>query len=96
MVQLIAVDSTQAAHIRTDIASGHKDRVPGAVRMSLGLGTTHSDVDYAVGALETIIRKGPKWSYRLLEESGEYAPDPETRPLPYLSTSLGPAAGVSA
>jgi selenocysteine lyase/cysteine desulfurase len=84
MVELIGVNEARADHIRADIASGHKDRIPGAVRMSMGLGTTQEDIDYLVAALESVARDGPRWRYRVLEVSGEYVPDPDTRHWPDL------------
>ena len=88
MTNLIKIDDTEAARIRSNIASCHKDRMPGAVRISLGLGTTRQDIDYVAAALESIIRDGPRWRYRVLEGTAEYVPDPETRAWPDLPLSL--------
>jgi selenocysteine lyase/cysteine desulfurase len=88
MTSLIKIDDSEAARIRVNIASCHKDRVPGAVRISLGLGSTREDIDYVAAALESIIRNGPRWSYRVLEGTADYVPEPETRSWPELPFSL--------
>lgn len=88
MQQLLDFDATEAASIRHDIACGRKDRVPGAVRISIGLGTTRQDIDDITQALMTIVTDGPSWGYRVVEASGEYVPDPETRLWPDLPLPL--------
>ncbi len=94
MVKLIGVNDARADRIHADIASGHKDRIPGAVRMSIGLGTTRADIDYFVAALESVLRDGPRWRYRVLGTSGEYVPDPDTRQWPDLPLSLRSPASM--
>jgi len=82
MQKLIRIDDTGATAIREAIATGHKERIPGAVRISLGLDTRREDIDYVAHALDSIARNGPMWGYRVLEASGEYVPNPETRSRP--------------
>ncbi len=84
MTSLIKISDADAGQIRADIAASHRDRVPGAVRASLGLGTTHEDIDYLVAALESVRRDGPGWHYSVSEASGEYEPDPDSRVWPEL------------
>jgi selenocysteine lyase/cysteine desulfurase len=88
MVRLISVDDAEAARLRHSLAGGHKGGIPGAVRVSVGLGTTRDDIDYLADALDAVVREGPRWQYRLEEASGEYMPDPETRHWPELPLSL--------
>ncbi|HEY7599226.1 MAG TPA: aminotransferase class V-fold PLP-dependent enzyme, partial [Candidatus Limnocylindrales bacterium] len=89
VMQLLHAD---ADAIKADLADDDKTRVPGAVRISLGVSTTEADIDAAVAALATIAESGPRWTYRQDRHSGEYAPDPDTRPLPALAFRLSEAA----
>ncbi len=90
ILSLLHVGTTEAERIRTEISDGAKGRVPGAVRASMGLGTTRDDVDALAAALDSIVKWGPRWTYRLDAATGEYVPDPETRPMPALPIALAP------
>jgi hypothetical protein len=46
--------------------------LPGAVRASIGLGTTIADVDRLVAALEDIAHTGPRARYVHVPEHDEY------------------------
>ncbi|WP_024795099.1 aminotransferase class V-fold PLP-dependent enzyme [Tomitella biformata] len=52
----------------------------GAVRASIGLGSTAADVNRLILAIEALRTCGPAWGYAKTE--GHWAPSPETRPLP--------------
>lgn len=65
---------------------GHAD---GAVRASIGLGSSEADVDRLVDAVAHLVRSGPGWSYT--EEAGWWNPVPDPRPFPELADG---AAGV--
>jgi len=56
----------------------------GAVRLSLGLGTTHEEIDYTIAALQTIAAQGAQWRYEHCPKSGECRPVPDTRVWPAL------------
>jgi selenocysteine lyase/cysteine desulfurase len=88
MLHLLHVASDEAGAIRSEILAGNKGRVPGAVRASVGIGTTRDDIDALCCALEVIVADGPRWAYRLDPISGEYEPDPETRRWPDLPVAL--------
>jgi selenocysteine lyase/cysteine desulfurase len=60
----------------------------GALRASLGLGTTEEHVDRLLAGLDALLSHGPRWNYRLRD--GQLAPDPDPRPLP--GFLAGPAA----
>lgn len=49
----------------------------GAVRASLGVGTTAEDVDRLADALTTLVRRGPGWTYAVVD--GRWAPTPDPR-----------------
>lgn len=53
-------------------------RPGGAVRASLGLGSSSADVDRLVAALHTLIVDGPSWAHA--KTDGVWSPAPETRP----------------
>ncbi|GAA1385161.1 aminotransferase class V-fold PLP-dependent enzyme [Pseudonocardia kongjuensis] len=50
-----------------------------AVRVSLGLRSTGSDVDRLVDALGRLARRGPRWTYAVVD--GRWTPTPDPRPL---------------
>lgn len=56
---------------------GHRG---GAVRASIGLGSTAADVNRLILAIEALRTCGPNWGY--VKSDGHWAPSPETRPLP--------------
>ncbi|MEU6563964.1 aminotransferase class V-fold PLP-dependent enzyme [Nocardia nova] len=52
--------------------------VDGAVRASVGLGTSVADVDRLIDALRRLVRDGARWNYTRAD--GQWSPVPETRP----------------
>ncbi|MGH2388821.1 MAG: aminotransferase class V-fold PLP-dependent enzyme, partial [Chloroflexota bacterium] len=56
----------------------------GAVRLSMGIGTTYEDIDYTVEALRAIAVAGPAWQYRQCPTTGEHLPTPDPRAWPEL------------
>ncbi|MDG3009326.1 aminotransferase class V-fold PLP-dependent enzyme [Rhodococcus sp. D2-41] len=68
----------------------------GAVRTSLGLGSTADDVERLIRAIDQLLTCGPVWDYAA-DARGQWAPVPETRTLPdFLGGHLigDPAAGT--
>src|SRR5579875_932160 len=55
----------------------------GAVRASIGLGTSSDDVDAILGAIGELIRHGPRWTYAAVD--GYLSPSPDPRPAVDLS-----------
>lgn len=55
----------------------------GAVRASIGLGTSSDDVDALLGAIRALIQHGPRWNYAAVD--GYVSPDPDPRPAVDLS-----------
>ena len=55
----------------------------GAVRASIGLGTSSDDVDAILLAISALIRHGPRWTYAAVD--GYISPDPDPRPAVDLS-----------
>ena len=84
MMRLLRVSDAEADRLLDETRAGHHERLPGAARMSLGLGSTKADVDTFADALRAIATDGPRWTYAVADETDEYEPDPDPRPLPPL------------
>lgn len=92
MLHLLHMDDSAAAAIRAALRAGEEPPLPGAVRMSFGLGTTEADVHAVADALASIAADGPRWTYRVSRTTGEWEPDPDPRPWPDLPLAAGGAA----
>jgi selenocysteine lyase/cysteine desulfurase len=79
MVELLNVSDDEVSSIRTRLAAGDHTSVPGAVRLSLGLGTTQDDLDYFLESLEDLTRKGPRGRYSVNPATGDYEPQMDPR-----------------
>ena len=88
MVRLLKVADDEVDRLMIEMRAGHHERLPGAARMSLGLGSTTADVDALADALRAIAAEGPRWTYAVNPDSSEYEPDPDPRPLPALPMRL--------
>ena len=88
MLQLLGVSDDEVDRLRAGMKRGEKSKIPGAVRMSLGLGTRRSDIDHLVTSLEQVAMEGPRWHYRVDPQTGDYLPDPDPRPWPDLPINL--------
>ena len=88
MVRLLKVADDEVDRLMHEMRAGHHERLPGAARMSLGLGSTTADVDALADALRAIAADGPRWTYAVNPDSSEYEPDPDPRPLPSLPMRL--------
>ncbi len=72
MTHLLGVPDGAAEHFHAELRAGRHPALPGAVRASIGLGTTTEDVDRLVRALHEIARHGPRSSYVHVAEHDEY------------------------
>ena len=88
MLHLMHVDRAEVDRIGLELLAGDRRRVPGAVRVSLGLGTTAADIDYLADALATIAEGGPTWDYRRSAQTAEYEPVADPRSWPDLPLRL--------
>jgi selenocysteine lyase/cysteine desulfurase len=88
MMRLLKVDDVESHRLVDELRAGHHERLPGAARMSLGLGSTTADVDFFADALRAIAAHGPRWTYAVAEETDEFEPNPDTRPLPPLAARM--------
>ena len=74
MTHLLDVPHAQSQRLHAELRAGRSPRLPGAVRASIGLGTTTEDVDRLVGALREIAARGPRSTYVHVPEHDEYRP----------------------
>jgi selenocysteine lyase/cysteine desulfurase len=88
ITELLDIDDHAIADIRSALHAGRTHAMPGAVRMSIGLGTTSADIDRLVDALEDITVSGPRWTYRTSPDGKDCWPDPDPRPRPQLAFEL--------
>ena len=88
MVRLLEVDDVEVHRLLDETRVGHHERLPGAARMSLGLGSTTADIDILAEALEQLAEYGAQWTYAIDPETEMYEPVPDPRPLPLLSARL--------
>ena len=74
MARLLDVSDAEAAQLGAELRAGRRPPLPGAVRASIGLGTTPEDIDRLTGALGELAAVGPRWRYRHVPEHDEYEP----------------------
>ena len=60
MTHLLGVPDGEAQRFHAELRAGRHPALPGAVRASIGLGTTAEDIDRLVGALREIAAYGPR------------------------------------
>lgn len=85
---LLGIDEHAIAGISAALRTGRSIAMPGAVRLSIGLGTTSSDIERLVGALQRLAVSGPQWTYRTSPDGKDCSPDPDPRPRPELAFEL--------
>jgi len=84
MMRLLRVDDAEAHRLIEQTRAGNHERLPGAARMSLGLGSTVEEVDAFADGLAAIAADGPRWTYAVNPATDEYEPHPDPRPMPPL------------
>ncbi len=88
MMRLLRIDDSEAHRLIEANRGTSHERLPGAARMSLGLGSTRADVDAFADALRAIATDGPRWTYSVDAGTDQYEPDPDPRPLPDLGVRM--------
>jgi selenocysteine lyase/cysteine desulfurase len=88
MMRLLRVDDAEAQRLIDVTRTGGHERLPGAARMSLGLGSVKADIDALADALRAIATDGPRWTYAVSDITDEYEPSPDPRPLPPLTMRM--------
>lgn len=82
MVSLLGIDEADDQGILHGLRRGERVALPGAVRISLGLGTSRTDIAALADALERIAVHGARWTYRSSADGADCWPDPDPRPYP--------------
>jgi selenocysteine lyase/cysteine desulfurase len=88
MTALLGIGAERDAEIRDELSRGMVTAIPGAVRASIGLGTTAADCDRLVAAVTEIAGHGARWTYLSTPDGTGCRPDPDPRPRPKLSFTL--------
>ena len=82
IAHLLALPEPEMRRYARELRAGGTPQLPGAVRASIGLGSTEEDVDRLVEALGGIARHGPAMRYEHVPEHDEYRPVCAARPQP--------------
>jgi hypothetical protein len=85
---LLGMDDEESDAIRAGLRAGVDTAVPGAVRASMGLGTTVEDVDRLLDAVAALASSGLRWTYACSPDGTDSWPDPDPRPRPDLPFTL--------
>ncbi len=88
MVALLGIDPDVDAGLYANLSKGDTVAMPGAVRLSMGLGTGRADIAALVEAVETVATDGPGWRYQSSADGADCWPDPDPRPRPSLPFEL--------
>jgi selenocysteine lyase/cysteine desulfurase len=88
MIELLHIERAESDRLMSATRRGEHPRLPGAARISFGLGTTEADVEAVALALESIAADGPRWTYRQDPATDEWEPDPDPRAFPSLPFAL--------
>ena len=90
MAALLRLDSRAEAHLRDALARDVAVSIPGAVRASIGIGTTADDCHRLVEAVTDLALHGPRWSYASSPDGTDCWPAPDPRRRPAFSFDLAP------
>ncbi|HEX4103646.1 MAG: aminotransferase class V-fold PLP-dependent enzyme [Pseudonocardiaceae bacterium] len=88
MTHLLGINDARARDIGENRRSGRPTAVPGAVRLSIGLGTTVEDITWLVDAVAAIANNGVAWHYQSSADGKDCWPDPDPRPRPTMPFDL--------
>jgi selenocysteine lyase/cysteine desulfurase len=75
MTRLLGISDREVAGLAAELRAGRRPALPGAVRASLGLGTTTDDIDRLIDALHEIAAAGPRSRYLYVTDLDEYRPE---------------------
>ena len=79
MAHLLNIDAAQASKLGRGLRRGDPVAKPGAVRASMGLGTSAADIQHLFEALTAVVLDGPRWSYHSSPDRSDYWPEPDPR-----------------
>ena len=75
ILHLFHIDDKALQAYKEQIAHGDHRKLPGFVRISLGLYNTIEEIDYFIEALNSIVTRGPSAKYIEDVHTGEYHPE---------------------
>ena len=75
IARLLGIPDRELDRLATELRAGRRPALPGAVRASVGLGTTSRDVDRLIDALHEIAVTGPRSRYEHMADLDEYRPE---------------------
>jgi selenocysteine lyase/cysteine desulfurase len=76
ITRLLGVSDAEVERLAAELRAGRRPALPGAVRASIGLGTTAQDIDRLTDALREIATTGPRSRYEHVADLDEYRPSP--------------------
>jgi selenocysteine lyase/cysteine desulfurase len=82
IVRLLGLPDGEVDRLAAELRAGRRPALPGAVRASLGLGTTLADIDRLIDALHEIATDGPASRYVYAPGLDEYRPERGAVPEP--------------
>jgi selenocysteine lyase/cysteine desulfurase len=94
MLHLLEVPDHEAEAIRARLEVGERRWVPGAVRLSVGLGTTQAELEYFLESIRSLASQGPHAEYELDANSGDYVLAHDARDAETLAASFIGAVSV--
>jgi selenocysteine lyase/cysteine desulfurase len=92
MTRMLGTPDDELARLAGELRAGRRPALPGAVRASLGLGTTGDDIDQLTGALHEIATPGPRSHYRHSRRLDEYQPEPRATRTPAPDKAHAPSS----
>jgi selenocysteine lyase/cysteine desulfurase len=90
LMTLLGVPGREANRLRDGLRAGTRPVLPGAVRISLGLGSTRDDIDRLSAGMIALDNDGPGWTYRRVNGM-DFVPEPDGRAMPRLPLRFGVA-----
>jgi hypothetical protein len=82
MTRLLDIPDREVERLAGELRAGRRPALPGAVRASIGLGTTPHDIDRLIDALHEVAATGPRSRYQHMTDLDEYLPEPRGTPEP--------------
>jgi selenocysteine lyase/cysteine desulfurase len=82
MTRLLDIPDREVERLAGALRAERRPALPGAVRASIGLGTTPHDIDRLIDALHEVAATGPRSRYQHMTDLDEYLPEPRGEPQP--------------
>jgi selenocysteine lyase/cysteine desulfurase len=93
VARLLGLSDQEIDEMTASMHQGGHPPLPGAVRASIGIGSSTDDVDRLVAALAELVERGPSAEYLYDHVAGEYVLAKDDRPRPDLGIPISVAGG---